>query len=190
MIVLRRTANQRDRARHNDFDAACRFWWGDRTPRPPAIGFRARPLLGAVLRKLRPVGPGNEHASDAHARNVDFGGSPTRLRERRCVVCRPFTEDEALELITPASPELPHNGTTLPCPPGRQGHRVRTGGLVRLHRTSEGPHLRALTRPSGSADTSSDLARGVVRNDLASSDIIVENSARAVRDASRGRDLR
>lgn len=87
------------RVRHNDFDHACRYWWADRSPRPPAVGLRATRGLGRLVRMWRPVGPGGEQASDAHARNVDFGGATTSLSAHRCVVCRPFTETEASELL-------------------------------------------------------------------------------------------
>lgn len=57
------------RARHNDHDFACRFWFGDRNP--------------------------NENDRTNH----DFGGDPTRLDQRRCLVCRPFDDQESGTLL-------------------------------------------------------------------------------------------
>lgn len=58
------TTARTTRAMHNDFDPACDHWWGDRHP----------------------------EANDTT--NRDFGGASTATTERRCVVCRPYTDDE------------------------------------------------------------------------------------------------
>lgn len=54
---------------HNDHDAACINWWGDRRPDP-----------------------------DDRV-NRDFGGDSTPIWERRCLVCRPYSEAEADALL-------------------------------------------------------------------------------------------
>ena len=64
------------RARHNHFDAACTYWYGD----------------------LRP-----DRRADPAGRNRDFGGASTPIRERRCPLCRPFTDSEADDLLTTAA---------------------------------------------------------------------------------------
>lgn len=61
------------RAMHNDYDFACRYWFADRNP------------------------------STADLANREFGGSPTRFNERRCVVCRPFGETEGRNLTVHAA---------------------------------------------------------------------------------------
>lgn len=58
------TTARTTRALHNDFDPACDHWWGDRRP----------------------------EANDTT--NRDFGGAFTPMTEHRCVVCRPYTDDE------------------------------------------------------------------------------------------------
>ncbi|GAB2734215.1 hypothetical protein [Nocardioides pakistanensis] len=58
-----------ERARHNDHDFACRYWWGDRRP------------------------------DTEDRTNHDFGGDATRLDLRRCLVCRPHSRTEADALI-------------------------------------------------------------------------------------------
>lgn len=54
-----------ERAAHNDYDDACRYWWGDRCPA----------------------------ANDE--RNREFGGATSALSDRRCVVCRPYDDEDA-----------------------------------------------------------------------------------------------
>lgn len=78
---------------HNDLDAACRFWWGDRRPA----------------------------AGDQRNRHLD--GSAASLHDRRCVVCRPFSQEEEADLLAPpvfalqelggASPSLTRAAVTI-----------------------------------------------------------------------------
>ena len=62
------TTGRTTRALHNDFDPACDHWWGDRHP----------------------------EANDTTNRDLD--GAFTPMTEHRCVVCRPYTDDEARTL--------------------------------------------------------------------------------------------
>lgn len=66
------TGRRTERALHNDFDMHCVHWWGDRNP------------------------------AAADPTNRDFGGRPTGFTERRCLVCRPYTGDEADHLVEQA----------------------------------------------------------------------------------------
>lgn len=74
LIQYGRLRRRTERALHNDFDAECAYWFGDRRP----------------------------EANDAA--NRDFGGGSTRLPERRCVVCRPYAEAESDDLLAPPEP--------------------------------------------------------------------------------------
>jgi hypothetical protein len=83
------TSKRTTRALHNDFDFECVYWWGDRRP----------------------------EANDTT--NRDFGGGSTSTTERRCVVCRPYAEDEDRALIGPDPVEdraiirrVPHTTST------------------------------------------------------------------------------
>ena len=68
--IRRRVLDRARRARHNDFDYACVNWWGDRHPAPK------------------------------DRRNRDFGGDPSALNDRRCLVCRPYGIAEADGLLS------------------------------------------------------------------------------------------
>lgn len=61
-----------ERARHNDFDHECRFWFADRRP----------------------------EANDTA--NRDFGGASAGLAERRCLICRPYPDVDADALLDPS----------------------------------------------------------------------------------------
>lgn len=63
------TSKRTARAMHNDFDYECVYWWGDRRP----------------------------EANDTT--NRDFGGGSTSTFDRRCIVCRPYAEDEDQALV-------------------------------------------------------------------------------------------
>lgn len=70
----------RRRRQHNDFDFDCVHWWGDRHPDPD------------------------------DGRNRYFGGSPALTDDRRCLVCRPYTEEEQRALLEPVLPPNPPCG--------------------------------------------------------------------------------
>lgn len=67
LIDTGRVSAATEPAKHNTLDFACDHWCGD----------------------VRPV------RNDE--RNREFGGSSTRVDERRCVVCRPYTDDDSLD---------------------------------------------------------------------------------------------
>lgn len=57
------------RHRHNDYDYDCIYWWGDRNPEP----------------------------DDKINRNLD--DTPAPMHARRCLVCRPYAENEAQDML-------------------------------------------------------------------------------------------
>lgn len=73
-VVSTRLARRAARARHNDYDYACRYWWGDRNPKPD------------------------------DTTNRDFGDAATAIYARRCVVCRPYNADEDTHLLGYTTP--------------------------------------------------------------------------------------
>lgn len=80
LLASGRRTRRTDRSLHNDFDVDCIHWFGDRNPER------------------------NDRV------NRDFGGAATALHERRCLVCRPYTEDESLDVLGYNTPVIPATG--------------------------------------------------------------------------------